>query len=184
MSLILSIRERIRWDVERLTKINRNLDLKGLTYTADDVIEEFQRYQDEYSLFNFMEKIIIKQKQNGKIRTSETYTSALNSFKKFRKEEDIMLDAITTEVMEEYEAWLKGNGLIPNSISFYTRILRAVYNRAVDDEIIENRNPFRKVYTGVDKTVKRALPLNIIKKMIGLELSMPLAVDYARDMFL
>lgn len=184
MSLILSIRERIRWDVERLTKINRKLDLNGLSYTADDVIEEFQRYQDEYSLFNFMEKIIIKQKQNGKIRTSETYTSALNSFKKFRKEEDIMLDAITTEVMEEYEAWLKGNGLIPNSISFYTRILRAVYNRAVEDEIIENRNPFRKVYTGVDKTVKRALPLNIIKKMIGLELSMTPALDYARDMFL
>lgn len=184
MSLILSIRERIRWDIERLTKINHSLDFKGLSYTADDVIEEFQRFQDEYSLFNFMEKIIIKQKQNGKIRTSETYTSALNSFKKFRREEDIMLDAITTEVMEEYEAWLKGNGLIPNSISFYTRILRAVYNRAVEDEIIENRNPFRKVYTGVDKTVKRALPLNIIKKMIGLELSMTPAVDYARDMFL
>lgn len=122
-------------------KINRNLDLKGLSYTADDVIEEFQRYQDEYSLFNHMEKIIIK--QNSKIRTSETYTSALNSFKKFRKNEDIMLDCITNEVIEEYEAWLKGNGLIPNSISFYTRILRAVYNRAIDDEIIENRNPFR-----------------------------------------
>ena len=183
-SLILSIRERIRWDVERLIKINRKLDLKGLTYTADDVIEEFQNFKDEYSLFNYMEKIIIKQKQNGKIRTSETYTSALNSFKKFRKEEDIMLDCINSGVIEEYEAWLKGNGLIPNSISFYTRILRAVYNRAVDDEIIENRNPFRKVYTGVDKTVKRALPLPIIKKIIGLELSMTPAVDFARDMFL
>lgn len=184
MSLILSIRERIRWDVERLTKINRNLDLKGLSYSADDVIEEFQRYQDEYSLFNFMEKIIIKLKQNGKIRTSETYKSALNSFKKYRKDEDIMLECISFEVMEGYEAWLKNNGLIPNSISFYTRILRAVYNRAVEDEIIENRNPFRKVYTGVDKTIKRALPLNVIKRIIGLELSMTPAIDYARDMFL
>lgn len=102
-----------------------------MSYTADDVIEEFHRYQDEYSLFNFMEKLIIKHKQNGKIRTSETYTSTLKSFRKFRKDEDIMLDCITSEVMEEYEAWLKNNGLIPNSISFYIRVLRAVYNRAV-----------------------------------------------------
>lgn len=182
-SLILSIRERIRWDVERLIKINRHLDFKGLSYTADDVIDEFRNYKDEYSLFNYMEKIIVKLKQNGKVRTSETYRSALNSFKRFRKEEDIMLDRINSEVIEEYEVWLKHNGLIPNSISFYTRILRAVYNRAVDNEIIENRYPFRKVYTGVDKTIKRALPLSIIKAIIGLELSMIPAIDFARDMF-
>lgn len=184
MSLILSIRELIRRDVERLTKICRNLDLKELSYTAEDVIEEFQRYKDEYTLFNFMEKLIIKHKKNGKIRTSETYASALKSFKKFRKDEDIMLDCISSEVMEEYEAWLKSNGLITNSISFYNRILRAVYNRAVEDEIIENRNPFRKVYTGIDKTIKRALPLSIIKKIIQLELSKTPAVDFARDMFI
>ncbi|MBD5171582.1 MAG: site-specific integrase [Bacteroidales bacterium] len=183
-SLILSIRERIRWDVERLIKINRYLDLKGLSYTADDVINEFRNYNDEYSLFNYMEKIIVKLKQNGKVRTSETYRSALNSFKRFRKEEDIMLDSINSEIIEEYEVWLKHNGLIPNSISFYTRILRAVYNRAVDSEIIENRNPFRKVYTGVDKTIKRALPLSIIKAIAGLDLSMTSALDFARDMFL
>ncbi|MBD5402801.1 site-specific integrase [bacterium] len=184
MVLITTVRESVRSDVERLTKINRKFDLIGLSYTADDVIEEFHRYRDEYSLFNFMEKLILRHKQNGKIRTSETYASTLKSFRKFRNDEDIMLDCITSEIMEEYEAWLKGNGLIPNSISFYTRVLRAVYNRAVEEGIIDNRYPFRKVYTGVDKTVKRALPLPIIKKIIRLELSMAPALDLARDMFL
>ena len=42
-SFVLSIRERIRWDVERLTKIIRKLNNNGLTYTADDVIDEFNR---------------------------------------------------------------------------------------------------------------------------------------------
>lgn len=183
-SLILSIRERIRWDIERLIKINRRLDRKGLNYTADDIIDEFRGYKDEYSLFNFMEKIIVKLKQNGKVRTSETYRSALNSFKRFRKEEDILLDCINSEIIEEYEVWLKQRGLVPNSVSFYTRILRAVYNRAVNNEIIENHYPFRKVYTGVDKTIKRALPLYTIKAIIGLDLSMNPALDFARDMFL
>lgn len=183
-SFILSIRERIRWDVERLTKIDRKFDSNGLTYTADDVIDEFNRYAHEYSLFNFMESLIARLKQNGKIRTSETYRSTLNSFKNFRQDEDIMLDCITSEIMEAYEAWHKKRGVAPNTISFYTRVLRAVYHRAVEDDVIENRNPFRKVYTGVDKTVKRALPLAVIKKIKALDLSLTPALDYARDMFL
>ncbi len=183
-SIILSIRERIRWDIERLTKIDRKMNATGMTYTADDIIDEFNRYAHEYSLFNFMESIIAKLKQNGKIRTSETYKSALNSFKKFRNDEDIMLDCITSEIMESYEAWHKSHGVAPNTISFYTRILRAVYNRAVEEDIIENRNPFRHVYTGVDKTVKRALPLAVIKKIKALDLSLTPMLDFARDMFI
>ncbi|MBD5311589.1 MAG: site-specific integrase [Bacteroides sp.] len=183
-SFILSIRERIRWDVERLNKIIRKLDKNGLIYTADEIIDEFHRHVNEYSLFNYMERMIIKLKQHGKIRTSETYTSTLNSFKKFRHDEDVMLDCLNSEIMEAYEAWHQQRGITPNTISFYTRILRAVYNRAVEEEIIENRNPFRHVYTGVNKTIKRALPLSVIKKINALDLYMIPELDYARDMFM
>lgn len=183
-SFILSIRERIRWDVERLTKISKKLDNEGMAYTADDVIDEFKRYASEYSLFNYMESQIIKFKQNGKIRTSETYTAALNSFKKFRKDEDLMLDCLTSEIMEAYEGWHKRKGNSPNTISFYTRILRAMYNRAVEQDITENKNLFKRVYTGVDKTVKRAIPLEAVRKIKNLDLSLTQRLDFARDMFL
>ncbi|MDE6392086.1 MAG: site-specific integrase [Muribaculaceae bacterium] len=183
-SFILSIRERIRRDVERLTKIDRRLVADGLVYNADDVIDEFNRYAHDYSLFNFMESIIAKLRQNGRHRTCETYKSTLNSFRKFRQDDDIMLDCLTSDIMESYEAWHHKRGVAPNTISFYTRILRAVYNRAVDDGIIEDRNPFRHVYTGVDKTVKRALPLLSIKRIKALDLSVTPSLDYARDMFM
>lgn len=182
--LILSIRERIKWDMERLAKIDRKLNATGLPYTIDDVIDEFNRYASEYTLFNYMESVIAKLKQKEKVGTAGTYRSTLNSFKKYMKDQDIMLDFITSETMEGYEAWLRNRGIIPNTISFYTRILRAVYNRAVEEDIIINRNPFRHVYTGVDKTVKRALPLAIIKKIKALDLSLSPSLDYARDMFM
>ena len=183
-SHILSIREHIRWDVERLTKIDRKFGKDGLSYTVDDVVEEFNRYANDYTLFNCMESAIIKLKQNGKVRTAETYIVTLNSFKKFRNQEDIMLDCLTSEIMEAYEAWQQGRGVSPNTISFYARILRAVYNRAVEQDIIEDRNPFRHVYTGVDKTVKRALPLATIKKIKALDLSLTPSLEFARDMFI
>ncbi len=183
-SFILSVRERIRWDVERLTKIDRKLDANGLSYTADDVIDEFVRYSNEYSLFNFMESLIVTLKQRNQLRTAETYKAALNSFKKFRNNEDVMLDAITSDMMLSYESHLKHRGNTPNTISFYMRILRAVYNNAVDNEVIENRNPFRKVFTGAEKTIKRALNLSTIKKIKNLDLSLSPKTDFARDMFM
>lgn len=193
-SFVISICERIRWDVERLIKIVRAFDRNGLIYTVDDVVDEFHRYEQKCSLFNFMESVIVKLKHNGKVRTAETYVSTLNSFKKFlmsrafkddcRMDGDIMLDRISSEIMEEYAAHLQNRGVTPNTVSFYMRILRAVYNRAVERGLIEQRCPFRHVYTGVDKTVKRALPLSTIRKIKHMDLLLLPKLDYARDMFM
>lgn len=182
--LLITVRDRIRRDIERLTRIGQRLDATGVSYTADDIISEYGRFTHEYSLFNFMEGIIIRLRQQGRIRTAETYRTALNSFRKFSREEDIMLDSISPETMEAYEAWHRNRCVTPNTISFYTRILRAVYNRAVEEDIITDRKPFRHVYTGVDKTVKRALPLPILKRIKSLDLSRSPSLDYARDMFM
>ncbi|MCM1449723.1 MAG: site-specific integrase [Clostridiales bacterium] len=181
---LISIRNHIRADVERLARINRQLESTGHDYTPDDIITTFLQYTSEYTLCNYMTKLIDNFRSNGKTRTAETYRSALNSFMAFNGNEDIMLDSITPELMESYETWHRKRGNIANTISFYTRILRAVYNRAVDSEIIDDRKPFRHVYTGVDKTVKRAIPLTCIKRIKDCDLSKNRHLDYARDMFL
>ena len=183
-SLIFSIKERISWDLERFAKIIRRFDSMRCAYTSEDVLLEFKRFSDENSVFNYMEGVIVKLKQNRKIRTAETYKAALNSFKKFRSYEDMMFDGLSCEVLQSYEAWQHSRGLAQNTSSFYMRILRAVYNRAVEEDIVDNRNPFRRVYTGIDKTVKRALPLKIIRKIMKMDLSLTPYLDFARDMFI
>jgi len=79
---------------------------------------------------------------------------------------------------------LKNNGVSPNSSSFYMRNLRAVYNRAVEKGLTSQRFPFKHVYTGVDKTVKRAVSLKVIKRIKEMDFSMNSTFDFARDMFL
>lgn len=182
--IISSIRRGIRRDMERFGRIVRSLENSSYTFTADDVAESFCTYGNKYSLFRFMASVIDRLKQNGKIRTAEAYISALNSFKKFRQAEDIMLDCITSEIIEDYQASLESRGITPNTISFYMRVLRAVFNRAVELGAIEQTNPFKHVYTGVYKTAKRALTLSVIKKIKGLDLSSFPSLDYARDMFM
>ena len=179
-----SIEERIDWDIKRLQSIINGWENKRVKYTADDIISTFQRQANEQSLFNFMQGVIAQLQQMGKQRTSETYRATLRSFMNFRADKDILLEEVDSDTMLMYEAYLRNRGLTKNTTSFYMRILRAVYNRAVEKDLTTNRNPFKHVYTGIDKTVKRAIPLKAIKQIKNLDLSLQPSLDFARDMFL
>ncbi len=181
---ILSVRERIKVDLERLARIIRTFERERVEFTSDDIVDEYMRIGEQNSLFRYMNNIIAKLKFTGRVRTSETYKTALNSFRNFREGDDIMLESLNKEIMEGYEAWLRQRGLSSNTVSFYTRIIRAVYNRAVEDDLTADRMPFKRVFTGIEKTMKRALPMKIIKKIKSLDLTLNPHMDFARDMFL
>ena len=183
-NLMLGIQERLAWDVARLEKVVSILETTHRRFTADDVITLFHKQTKDSSLLNFMHGVIAQLKQLGKLRTSETYTATLKSFMSFRDEQDVPLDGISSDLMLLYEAYLKAKGVRMNTISFYMRNLRAVYNRAVEKGLTPQNNPFRHVYTGVDKTVKRAIPIKEIKALKELDLSLKPSLDFARDMFL
>ena len=183
-NLLLSLQERMEWDLKRLDMIVHQLENRKGTYTADDIVTSFQSNTEGQSLFNFMQGIIARLKQMGKIRTAENYSCTLKSFMQFRGDRDVLLSEIDSDLMQLYEAYLHGKGAVRNTSSFYMRILRAVYNRALEKELMEQRNPFRHVYTGVDKTVKRAVPLSAIKRMKNLDLALQPNLEFARDMFL
>ena len=135
------------------------------------------------SFFMFFQSQSDWLRQNGKIRTSETYRATFRKFRAFRKGEDLPPTLISGEMMEAFQAFLRTQNLSMNSISFYLRILRTVYHRAVERNMTINRHPFKHVYTGHAKTNKRALNLDEIKRMRCLDLSNA-GERFARDMFL
>ncbi|MBR4591251.1 MAG: site-specific integrase [Bacteroidaceae bacterium] len=183
-NIVNAIKERLAWDMARLKKVISQLETEQSRYTADDVITGYHKLTNEVSLFSFWNNVIAQLKQLGKIRTSETYTATLKSFMAYRENQDVPLDGITSDMMLLYEAHLKARGVRMNTISFYMRIFRAVYNRAVDKGLTTQQNPFRHVYTGVDKTVKRAIPIKDIKALKDMDLSMNPTLDFTRDMFM
>jgi integrase len=97
---------------------------------------------------------------------------------------DVPLRDMDFDLIIAYEAWLKSKEISMNTISFYMRILRATYNRAVEKELVTQRFPFKYVYTGVERTTKRAVPLRVMKQLRMLDLSIYPAKRFARDMLL
>lgn len=58
-SIPADIREKVRQDVERLKRIVNKMEQEGAGYTVDEIVVEFKRHLSEYSLFNFMRRIIL-----------------------------------------------------------------------------------------------------------------------------
>ena len=174
----------IQWDIQRLEKIVREFEDKDVVYNLDYVADVYKNNYFKHSLFVYMEELVVRYRSYGQIRTSETYLTTLNSFKRFRMNVDVVLEEINSELLLSYEYYLKVKGVSPNTISFYMHRLRAVYNRAVEQGLIEQRFPFRKVKTSIEKTTKRAIPIKYIRKLKSLDLEKSPSLAFARDMFL
>ena len=139
------------------------------------------------SLFQFMNLLIALLLKNGQYRTSLHYRATLNSFKRYRDNKDIALSEIDAEVMRSYEAYLHHTAKVcRNTSSFYLRILRATYNKAVAKGLTPQQHPFREVYTGIAPTRKRAIPTEDviqIKRLHSVKELTP-KEEMARDTFL
>ena len=141
------------------------------------------------SLFTFMNLLIALLLKNGQYRTMQHYKATLNSYMRFRDGKDITLQEIDAEEMQSYEAYLKNVAKVcANTSSFYFRILRATYNKAVEKGLIPTpqQNPFKNVYTGIAKTKKRAIPTDSISsiKQLNSTQKLTLQQELARDTFL
>ncbi len=183
-SYLASLKELLYENSKRLRNIIARLDRTGEDYTAGDVVTRYLAPLSGKGFFSFACELIRQLEQIGKPRTAERYTTVVNSFRRFRNGNDIPVEELDSDLMVRYENYLKTTGVCPNTTSYYMRGLRAIYNRAVEKELTIQRSPFRHVYTGIDKTVKRAVPLSIIRKIRDLDLTHSPATDFARDIFM
>lgn len=174
-------------DCEYLRMRICELERSGV-YTARDILAGFHYRHSQCMLKDFATEKARELFYLGRERTSEAYLSAMRCLIRFHDGRDIPLSDIDSILMQRFEAWLKATDKSLNTISFYMRNLRAIYNRAVQAGLIDppKVNPFAQVYTGVQITRKRALSKKEIHRLDNLDLltENPSRLRLALDIFL
>ena len=135
-------------------------------------------------MLDYMQRQIETMIRDRQFSTARNYRRAMNSLAGYLAGRDLPLRELTEAFVEGYNAHLEHRGLVRNTVSFYMRILRAAYNKAVGERLIDQGYPFRHVYTGVDQTRKRAVDERIIVRLSQLDLRHSVALSRARDLFL
>jgi integrase len=134
--------------------------------------------------FLFINHIIKKMLEENRTKSASILRTACRNLEQFRGEKEIPFEDIDCNLMQRFELWLTNRGISRNTVSCYMRSLRAVYNQAVERGLTTQKKPFVNVYTGIDKTVKRAVNEDIIVKLTNFNLLYFRELDLARDLFL
>lgn len=178
------ITSKLRWSCKQITSLIAEKEQAMVEYTADDIVSAFRLLPPCPTWFGFIHGMVAEKIRIGRLGTAKTYRDALASFSRFRNGEDIAIDALDAELMNQYEAWLKAQGVKRNSSSCYLRTLRTLYRKAVEKGLATDKDIFRRVFTGFASTVKRALPLDTIRTIRRLSLPDGSDLAFSRDMFM
>jgi integrase/recombinase XerD len=121
----------------------------------------------------------------GKIGNARGYIDALRSLTNFAQGKDIAFHEVTYSYLKRYEAHHTTKGTSANTIATYLKKIRALYNRAIKEGLIDQSSyPFTSMIIKTTKTRKRAISMEAIKRIVDIQLPLGHTLAQARTYFL
>ena len=180
---IAVVQRQIDGDLCLFRAIIGDFEARRVEYGLPDVVGRFRSF-GRVTVFAFIEKQIACLRAGGRLGTARNYRRTLNSFAGFLNGADIPFSLLDEQLVSRYDDWLRRRRIVRNTVSFYMRVLRAVFNKAVREGIVSQSSPFRNVYTGVDRTRKRAVGEETVIRLRRLNLEHSPSLALARDIFI
>lgn len=164
----------------------------GRDYSLNQLINAVEKPTKDITVDIFINDIINGLISENKIGNANHYRALLYSLRKFTKLSQLMFIDIDTNFLNKYEAHLKSLGNKGNTISIKMRTLKAVYNKAVKNDIIKQEYyPFScySVSKLKEDTVKRSITKDEILKIIDFDVKKiskrpQSLLQFSKDLFL
>lgn len=169
---------------EILERISQ-LEQTGIPYTLNDLLPKRMQKPTRLYLLNHIDGQIVRKKSLGKDGTAAAYQSTRSSLAKYIGTDDIPMSDVTRCFVRDYADFLYRKGAASNTVSYYLRNFRALYNQAITDGYQPRTEyPFFKAQTRPFKTVKRAMSQEDMRTLISLQLDNTPELVVARDLYL
>lgn len=172
----------------RALKVYADLDLEKEYFNLDDFSRRFRvntNSTNDY-VFPFWEEIISELKLAGRMGNARLYNETYKSVKRFTGAKKLRFIDINNTFLNKYEAWLRSRGGADGGISIKQRTLRALYNKAIERNIIkETDHPFKtyKISKLKGKGIKKALSFEEVNRIIRFDVKKNIHLRDARNYF-
>lgn len=117
-------------------------------------------------------RVLAKRKRDaGAESTADLYRAAGNRFECYCKKEKLALQEVTAARVAGFRTALRKEGLRINTVNSYMSCLRAMYNTACREGGSKRKeNPFAGLRLKREETKKRAVPVEVVERIAGLNL--------------
>lgn len=144
------------------------LNLLSVTAVRDKIVQE----NKNQSFFHYAGLLIEDLKKANRIGTARSYKGVISVLKTYNNDRDLKFHDITYSFLSKFDTHHKSNGNGSNGLAVYMRTIRAIYNKAIKEGIIEKElYPFNDYKIKTTPTEKRALDWHLLKKIINAKLA-------------
>ena len=165
----------------------RQLERTREEFTVEDILAQnaFGTGKPQFYLLRYINAQIERKQELKKVGMAAAYKSTRSSLAKFIGRPDVRMSEVDLAFVRRYEDFLYSNGASGNTVSYYLRNLRSLYNQAVTDGYHpRGEYPFAKAQTRPAKTVKRALSRTDMQNLADLNLENEPELEFTRDLYL
>lgn len=134
-------------------------------------------------LFVYITERIRWKRSAGRNSTADLYRASGNWLKKFCGKEYLSIKQLNASMVNDFENYLKNQTLKPNTITSYLSSLKAVYNTACRDGLVSPpQHPFAGLKLKPEKTLKSAIPVDVMEQIACLKLEEEPELEQAADL--
>jgi integrase len=137
------------------------------------------------TVYQYAKGLINELKSINKFGNAWVYQSTVNALKLYHPQDDLFFEQIDYSFLEAYNAFLTKKQIKHNSIYLYVRTIRIFYNKAIKIKLVDKAlYPFDDFKLKPEKTRKRAIDKQVIKKIKNLSLVENTTIWHVRNWFL
>lgn len=133
---------------------------------------------------SFSKKLIQEMIEIKRTGNAIVYQTAVNRLVNYSDNKDIKFSDIDYNLLEAFKHQLMTEGAKVNTVGNYFRSIRAIYNKAIKAKIAERSlYPFGDIKIKQQKTVKRAIDIQNLKKILATDIQIKSGIWNARNYF-
>jgi len=140
------------------------LDMDTRRMTVNEIVTRLRNKDSGEDFFKYANLRIGNLRKEERFSYAESYEVTLihlrSAFRQTLKFSDINVD-----MLERFEAYLKVRGAKVNTRRIYLNNIRAIFNHALDHDIIQLPTPFRKFKVKQEKTQKRSISVDALRRL-------------------
>lgn len=137
--------------------------------------------KQKHSIIEYGRKLSKEFEQVGKIGNSIIYNTAVEMLLRYTNQKGILFEDVDYSFLKDFQNHLLQRSVGVNTISIYLRTIRAIFNKAINEELTENY-PFKKFKIKQQPTPSRSLTIQEFKQIMDYKCSGDR--EFNRDLFL
>lgn len=185
VSKALLINRELEQEKKVILERAQRLELSKLVYSVDDLLAPVEEAASKFYLLAYIDAQVEVKRQKNKEGMAAAYRSTRSSLAKYLRCTDVFVEKIDRSFVQGYIDYLYQQSVSENTVCYYLRNLRTLYNQAVADGCRPpGEYPFAKIATRPVKTVKRAVSREEMEAVASLPLAGKPEMEFSRDLYL